>query len=210
MRITSRSKLSDLHFRDIVGRFFYLECPDLLNPERFRDMPVGTTGEIIYGYIDPNVGISFQACSYATRKDDEVFTTLERQQYNQIIRYLMIRDNDVAELDYDFTKDDLGLSFSTEIDRQYATDELTMELREDEFLDPFRHTVDPDVLKVLLISKGHTPEQVWAYPNALEDDGLFGELLNQPYQDLGINIGDRIKILAFEMDDGTPVCASLL
>lgn len=209
MRIISKSKISDLHLRTILGNFFYLECPDLLRQYNFEDMPRGTTGEIVYGYIDSQAGLSFQACCYATRQGDDVTTTSERQQNVLILRYGFIKDYEVAQVDYDFAKDELGSSFKKSIHEDYTPDKMTMTLRQLEFLDPFRNDEFPDDLKVRIFREGLLPEDVWVRPNTIKDNKIFGELLNQPYEDYGVNLGAQIQIIPYKMEDGELICISI-
>lgn len=210
MRITSRIYLPELSFRTIVGNFFYFECPDILEENDFADMPQGTTGEIIYGYIDPEAGLSFQACCYATRTGDDITIAPERQQYGLILRYGFVKNYELACIDFDFTKDEPSRSFKKIIDENYAPeDEVVLTLRQMAFLDPFRNDEFPDDLRVRLLREGLDHEEVWIRPNTIQGDEIFGELLNQPYADFGVNSGDQIQIIPYEQENGELICISI-
>lgn len=73
-------------------------------------------------------------------------------------------------------------------------------------IDQFRAPGYFDDVSVLLLSKSQevSPEKVWVrLEETSDDDTTFrGRLLNQPYADFGVNIGDTIPVLLVETEDG--------
>lgn len=85
-----------------------------------------------------------------------------------------------------------------------------LEIRELEFLDPIRHSLFPDDVEALLIKQGaDAMELAWLHLCGVRDDTIYGELLNETDQDLGVHVGDVLP-LAFREDEEDGLVAAVL
>lgn len=72
---------------------------------------------------------------------------------------------------------------------------------EADFLDSIRHSLFPDDVQALLLQGGSKrAEAVWLRLCDLRDDVVYGRLLNEPEQDLGVHEGDVLP-LSFRNDE---------
>ena len=89
-----------------------------------------------------------------------------------------------------------------EVFKHYNDDEKIFELRNLELLDEVRELEYPDDVFVGFFKEGFGGEGMWVRCEDFEGKDFYGILLNQPEQDLGVNMGDRVKFhLTKDKDD---------
>ena len=87
--------------------------------------------------------------------------------------------------------------------RNYDTkNEKKEELRGMSFLDEFRNENFPDDVAVVIFSENLQPEQVWVRCMDVTEEMLYGTLLNEPNQDYGVHMGDKIGFVPIERPNG--------
>lgn len=70
------------------------------------------------------------------------------------------------------------------------------------FLDVYRNFTYPDDVQALLFSEKNGIEQVWVRLTFMtQNDEIFGELLNEPYQDFGCHEGTLIELVETNAGD---------
>lgn len=165
-------------------------------------------GILAWPYIDCQCGLSFRyicpaaidGASWVTHERDEsLFAIIRAGALTQAIWCPTGIDPHAFE------------RFTYEADEVYAPkNPAVLELRGTEFLDPIRHPLFPDDVQVLLLPSGPAkPELVWLRLCDLRDDTIFGTLLNEPEQDLGVHAGDVLP-LAFQKDGERGIEAAVL
>ena len=203
--------IKDANFREFYHKFIYIRCPKLLNDTLSNWVVAGDTGLIVYGYIDEKWGLSFQPISIATETPMGLLT--RKLESNTMI---VLRRSGLGMFEYcDLKHQDVDrtgfASFEHYIRSQYQVMNKDKEKsRAIGLLDPLRHPDFPDDVVVTLFKQHHEPEQAWIRICKLKDNFLYGDLLTQPYSELGVSIGDSIQCSLHETQDRQLILVSQL
>lgn len=219
-------KLSDVGFRDIYKKWLYIHCPDILK-EMYQDvLDEGISGVVAYCYIDRTEGMSFRPVMLAAIRENsmQVFSLPDIEDTIYIFRFRegkgkMSEMHDSGRHLYLYALNpeeheflDLSvLNFETEsfapikdnIDSRYDAGESVEILRQEGYscLDRYRHAWFPDDVQANIICNDNGVERVWVRLKfAVEDGGVFGELLNEPFRDCGCHKGNMIELEEIEYD----------
>ncbi len=203
-------RVGDTGFRSFYHKFVYIECRDHLMRLLENDLMEDDNGAIFYGYIDEQSGLCFHLLRIAALKEKEIIIR-DTPPAMMILRY-----EDLKECDYlDLSQVDIDLSFmdryAAKIRKIYDTDNEHLErIRSFTFLDECRDDEQPDDIAVLLLHEGSDPERVWVKGNYTdaETHKIYGTLLNEPLEDLGVHRGDRVQIVPCDNDRGGITCVS--
>ena len=150
-------------------------------------------------YVDHEAGLSFQSVAACFLKGDKLFIYEREDSFKTMTnsRYSAVKDfefeyleNLMINADFDL---DTHISHAMEIFAHYNDDEKIFELRKLELLDDVRESEYPDDIFVGFFKKGFGGEGMWVRCDDFEGKDFYGVLLNQPNQDLGVNMGDRVK-----------------
>lgn len=205
------------NFRELYQKFVYIDCKELLDVMLPGEVPDDITGVFAYGYIDSTEGLSFRPFSLAKmsagtmqvftfpHQEDTIFILRIREKIIKMSEvhngnkhmYLYAVDPkkyhyfDLQLLNFPIEK---YAEFKADIDANYKVDEHREKLRSSNFsfLDQFRNGSYPDDVSVLLVSENNGIEQVWVRMLFAAEKEIFGELLNEPYQDYGCHEGEII------------------
>lgn len=200
-------------FREFNHRFVYVEGPDLLKRLMTDFLQDEDTGVIAYGYIDEQAGLSFHVVRIASLKDNQITIRDAIEKSAFIIRYGSLEEArflDLFAVDMDFEPFlESFKEYGQMVRRVYDTKNPDKEkIRSFAFLDESRHPVYPDDFAVFLIHTDYPTEKVWVRGDRLTEGGMRGELLNEPYEDFGVHVGDSIQIIPYKLDDGSMICVS--
>lgn len=218
---------SQVSFREIYKRFIYIHCRELLD-EMFPDeLDDSITGLIAYCYIDRTEGLSLYPVLIAAM-DSETLQVFELPHAENTIYILRLRDGavkmselhnegahmylygvdpykyeflDLSIVDFDYEAFE---GIKERIDTSYDAGEAVEELRSDKYryLDKYRNDLFPDDVQALLISEENGIERVWVRLTFVsESNGIFGELLNEPYKDFGCHQGTMIGMKEIQSED---------
>lgn len=196
-------------FRAVFHNF----CAFPLN-EKLQKMIDGFPGAedanclLAYGFIDQEEGVLMEViCS--GHEEDLSFQFCDTDPMIQS----RIHIEDVAEDEFYYIEDDGNqlrnryMRKLNQIDAYDVTDDVT-QTRLMEFLDDLRHPYFPDDIQVQLVGNGREVEVCWARITGMDEENLWGTLLNEPDQDFGFYCGDTIAITVQKTDDGKAVCIS--
>lgn len=220
------------NFRQIYKKFIYIDCRELLDEMLPGELDDNITGIFAYCYMDRTEGISFRPLLLAAMKSDfiQVFTFPHQE---DTIFVLRLRDGQtkMSELhngdkhmylySVDPTKysfidlevlnvntDDFA-EFKKMIDDSYDAGDMVEEFRTDgkwKFLDKYRNFSYPDDVQALLFNEDKNIEQVWVRLTFMTERGeIFGELLNEPYNEFGCHEGTLIELMEAEAGEGGKV-----
>lgn len=218
---------SKIGFREINQRFIYIHCRELMDIIFPNELDDSITGLIAYCYIDRTEGISFRPFMIAAVKENslQVFNMPHQEDTIYVLRLRSektkmneLHDGDkhmylyaVDPVKYSFF--DLSIvNFDTEsfteikenIDDTYSAGDMVEEFRKERyaFLDKYRNEYYPDDVQALLFSEKNGIEQVWVRLTFMTENGeIFGELLNEPYQDYGCHEGTLIELTEVKSGD---------
>lgn len=206
-------RVADTGFRRLVGNVVFIrQGPD--DTGNWLDVipeDIDEGGIFAYPYIDPVAGLTFRyLCPAAVSKDGNQWQIFERDESLSVI--LRAGALEGALWCPTFINPSEFEPYTTKTDEHYVPDNpATLEIRELEFLDPIRHPLFPDDVQALLIKQdSNGAELVWLHLCDARDDTIYGRLLNEPDQALGVHIGDVLPLSFTEDEEGGLVAAVLI
>lgn len=124
-------------------------------------------------------------------------------------RYGSVKDCNIQSIDIDQV--DIGnfLDKFEMIITGYDSDKDILAARELEILDGSRNEDNPDGVSMIFTKDGVYREYCWVRCEKLGEREIIGTLLNEPYEDFGVHIYDKVKFAVAETEDGF-VCVALL
>ena len=155
---------------------------------------------LVYGYIDHEAGLTLEAiaCGVSDTEGARFFDT------NNKIK-AMVRIGDVMEEEFNLLENEEPLRerYQEKLDilSGYDVNEEIEESRSFAFLDTNRHEMYPDDVSVHIVREGLQPEICWARIEGLQQPQIIATLLNEPNQDFGYHIGDKIGFSAHETEE---------
>jgi hypothetical protein len=165
-------------------------------------------GVLTYGYYDRTAGLTLEvvASAFVDGGHARFEDTLD-----DVRSFIRIGAVDKEEFLF-FADDDGALAkrYADKIDilHSYDANDEVEKTREMSFLDECRHEECIDDVMVYLIKNGRKPEGCWVRISGLGNHFFMGELLNEPDQDFGCHIGDRISFFAQKRKDEGIICIS--
>ena len=199
--------IKEVGFRPVYHLVCAFELNDKLK-EIIKDCPDAAKAShaVVYGYIDPKEGLMLEILG-AGKQAPKYFYFKDPYEGEKIT----IKASEVEDVEFMYFPD-LEPRFQkkfapriAELKKYDASKELE-ETRELGFLDPLRSPQYPDDIRVVLTKDGLKAEEVWVHMTNLGDHMLVGTLLNQPYQDYGVNKGDSLEFSMKETDDKKILC----
>lgn len=161
---------------------------------------------LVIPYIDHTAGMSFHFLTTATVNGNNANIT-KREDFSAMIN---IRKDKVNDLEFEYLKNlNVNPDFNLdqyerpiEIANSYFVNDDVEQLRYVEELDASRHEDFPDDVGVLFYKEGLEVEKMWVrYENIVEVPLIEGKLLNMPYQEFGVDMGDIVKFFPYKFDD---------
>lgn len=197
-------------FRELHHRYVLLFNDDRNVMVATANFPYqeGDNALLLYGYIDHEVGISFEVLCVAKYME------------GQPLEFRGPSKNTSLKLRYDSVKGTLAhvnvdsrfLAYQKSvdmIDECYKVHEAVELMRGIEGLDPSRSPQFPDDIVVIFYKEGLKPEGIWVRMEKNIGDKLAGRLLNQPWGDFGYNAGDYVLIQPMVLGDELKAVAIL-
>lgn len=148
---------------------------------------------LAYGYIDHTAGLTFEVLcmgNYSSHGEIELNQgnreTSFKLRYDSVNGMIVLLDN--VEL----------LTYQDKIDMiksGYRVNDAVLKARNTLIFDDFRHIQFPDDVMLLFYKEGVRPEGIWCRVESEEGGKPVAKLLNEPYADFGVHIGD---LVAFE------------
>ncbi|MDO4680138.1 MAG: hypothetical protein Q4A55_02570 [Aerococcus sp.] len=196
--------VDDGGFRDFYHQFIYVECRDLLLDRMTTQIAPDDTGLVLYGYMDDECDLMFQTVSIAQEQE----TTIDTRPV-QDATYYNLKYEDIKRFNYcDLRYIDLDRShFETTqqmISQWYdSKDEKENILLETRVLDSVRQIDRPLTFTVRVIDSSIGSDQVLVeIPRLSEDGGLWGILVTEPIDNMGVEVGDDVYVMMNELEDG--------
>lgn len=199
--------IKEVGFRPLYHLVCAFELNDKLK-EIIKDCPDAAKAShaVVYGYIDPTDGLMLEVLG-AGKQAPKYFYFKDPYEGERIT----IKASEVEDVEFMYFPDlepRFKKKFTPRIEelKKYDADEKLEETRKLGFLDELRSPQFPDDVKVVLMKEGLKPEEVWVHMTEPGDHEIIGVLLNQPYQDYGVNKGDTIGFNVKETDDKKILC----
>ncbi len=197
-----------MNYKEIGFRPFYKNFSILLNNDNIMDIVADldveevSDGVLVYGYVDHEAGFTFEILSLALQGDEGGFKFYYLP--NDITYKL--RANAVKDCECLFSEDVFDEYMEIFKDKissleTYEENENVSKSRRFDFLDAFRHEECIDDVQVLLLKEGLQPEQVWGRIEDPGDKVIIGKLLNEPDQDFGYPLHDKVAFFVYTDED---------
>ena len=222
-------KGSEFSFRELYGKYIQMldkeQSETLVKPidigdgEIIRaidcDMEVNST--FVHAYIDHEAGMSFQVLTVGFY-DDAANRIHERTDFKSMvnIRKDKFDDFNIRIIEDDSYFNDKYGEYVSNHDKVYTNENLER-IRDFKAIDSLRDGIFPDDIMVVFFKEGMQNEGMWVRIERMDDDLplingeegefplLYGKLLNQPNQDLGVNMGDEVRVALIRYETGEVV-----
>lgn len=192
--------LGNIGFRQLFHQLVLLKVPGIkgLFVEDLK-APDGFDAVLAYPYIDRNAGFTFDVLAPARFDDEGVFDDMALLQEQN--RRMMFRRGGIPDEALVKTPKDASMLTKTYaehiamIHKYYRDNEGVLATRRAKALDHLRNRDFPDDVRVLLVGKDCSNEQVWVRLMGIEEPGYpFGWLMNEPYSDYAVHKGDVLRL----------------
>lgn len=201
----SVSSISDFSFRQLNQHIFVLFDDE----NAFKgassvgfEYQDGDNALLLYGYIDHEAGISFEALCFARAEDGSIDFRPGREDASCKLRYdsingslLRLTDEDIDAENHDF------ISKIAMVNKFYKANPVAEKLREIVSLDPSRSPQFPDDILVIFIKEGYNPEGIWGRIAGFDGEYVTVQILNGPWGDFGLSEGDLVPIELVPVED---------
>lgn len=154
-------------------------------------------------YIDHTAGISVLILSTAHIDADNV-EIFKRESFDSIgnARKSSVADSEFEYLENLNVNEDFDPDYYSEfaqITDSYSVNEKVEMLRYVDILDDCRHEAFPDDYEVIFVKEDCQMEKMWVRCEDLTEDQLIlGNLMNSPYQELGVDAGDEVLFFPYQ------------
>ena len=205
--------IGDITFRDIFEKLVIVELP--ANGVCGKSIPVPSEADaaLVYGYIDPQAGLTFDLLAPALFSERKIFhdaAPLIEHNSRVIIRRGFLSDDSRVAFPADV--DELSRRYQEHLDvhsRFYQVDESRRLTRDLEEIDHLRNRDFPDDVQVLLFGDDLPMESVWFTLLGFDESGnLVGSLLNEPYANFSVHPGSKMILVPVQDRDGVLVLAT--
>ena len=205
-----------MNFKETGFRPFYhhvcaLELNDKLR-ELLKDCPEidKSSHAVVYGYIDPENGLTLEVLG-AGKQAPKYFYFKEPYENTRVF----IRISEVAEVPFlwfEKLEPRFYKQYAPKIEElnRYNPAEDVEKSRGFDFLDACREPAFPDDIRVIFSKEGLKPEECWVRITGLEETRIVGTLLNQPYQNYGLNHGDTVRFFVTKGNGDQYICQAEL
>lgn len=206
-----RGKIEEFNFRMLHHNYVLIVNPEeslIQTVAREFKMEPGDNAILTYGYIDSEVGISFEVLCMGRYIENQPIQLREGAAQTS----LKIRYESISGVIMDLEFNEYFLNFYKKvkmIDDGYKSNGVAEAFRKIEGVDRFRHPQFPDDMLVFFIQDGLQTEQIWVRLCDMKDGLLAGRVLNEPYSDFGIHQGDLVGINCVRGSDALMPVADL-
>lgn len=203
--------LKEMHFRDIVDKYLYIEAADVAqNLGSIFEVTEDATGVLCYGYIDAQAGITFEILCCAVYDAAKKTLKLLRGNDEQSakIRLAELLEAQAAVLPSEIPRLSEFQSKVAMVQKAYEADEATEAMRKLTSLDPARIATHPDIVTVYLV-RGDESEAVFVLLKEVREVNIIGMLLSKPETANGLHKGDEISFFLVRNEKGI-MCMKVL
>ena len=203
--------LKEMHFRDIVDKYLYIEAAGVAqNLGSIFEVTEDVTGVLCYGYIDAQAGISFEilCCTVHDAAKKTLKLLIGNDEQSAKIRLAELLEAQAAVLPSEIPRLSEFQSKVAMVQKAYEADEATEAMRKLTSLDPARIATHPDIVTVYLV-RGDESEAVFVLLKEVREVNIIGMLLSEPETANGLHKGDEISFFLVRNEKGI-MCMKVL
>lgn len=203
--------LKEMNFRDIVDKYLYIEAAGVAQKlGSIFEVTEDATGVLCYGYIDAQVGISFEILCCAVHDAAKKTLKLLHGNDEQLakLRLAELLEAQAAVLPSEMPRLSEFQSKVATVQKTYKADEATEAMRRLTSLDPARLATHPDIVTVYLV-RGDEAEAVLVLLKEVREVNIIGTLLSEPETANGLHKGDEISFFLVRNEKGI-MCMKVL
>jgi len=194
-------KIGEVNFRQIHRKFVVLKDDRIKKQLEDVEFPLESDSILTWCYYDSQCGITFEFICPFNSKSKKSFEIADKD-FAFKFRKGGMSDTEMEIISHENLKlSSETLNYIKSILEIYESDEELNETRRLAYIDHLRNESYFDDIRVLLYRQGFKPEVVWLRLTKLKDDNLIGKLLNQPLNDLGVSIDDKIVVGFYQDED---------
>ena len=204
-----------IHIDEIYGDDEELDQDEFTRRMDNFDIGYEVNSALVFPYVNHEEGLSFLTVA-PTLLEGKNLTVYERDDdFNVRLdnKWEAVADLEFEYLDKLKVKSDIDIEeYKSKVknDLGVKVDEKISDLRNLKILDEFRSEEFPDDILVFFFKEGCSAEGMWVrYEDTNEEKEIFGTLLSQPNQNMGINKGDRIKFNIIKAEGDSFCCCDL-
>lgn len=197
--------LSEVSFRTIARNYVYVRCPKIVDELREGyKVEADDDGFMALCYVDHEKGISFLVIGAANFKGYELSVHGTKKKDSAIVLQIEnLIDAQIAVLYPQNEQQKQMHSQIADILEEFEKDiPEVLETRDIDILDKFRNPFYPDDVEIHFAGEKVDPENMWVRLTRVGEDCLYGTLLDDPFQKIGIHKGDEISFILVKMEDG--------
>ena len=222
-------KANEFSFRELYGKYIQIldeeQAETLVKPidigdgEIIRaidcDMEVNST--FVHAYIDHEAGMSLQVLTVGFY-DGAASKIHNRTDFKSMINIRKDKFNDfnIRIIEDDSYFNDKYGEYVSNHDKVYTNENLER-IRDFKAIDSLRDGIFPDDIIVVFFKEGMQNEGMWVRLERMDDElpiingeegefpYFYGTLLNQPNQDLGMDMGDEVRVALIRYETGEVV-----
>lgn len=203
--------LKEMNFRDIVDKYLYIEAAGVAqNLGSIFEVTEDATGVLCYGYIDAQVGISFEILCCAVHDAAKKTLKLLHGNDEQLakLRLAELLEAQAAVLSREMPRLSEFKGKVEMVKQVYKADEATEAMRRLSSLDPARLVTHPDIVTVYLV-RGDEAEAAYVLLKEVREVNIIGTLLSEPQKASGLHKGDEISFFLVRNEKGI-MCMKVL
>jgi hypothetical protein len=194
-----------MSFRSLANTFLLLTnpAPHLIMTVTEAGCPIreDNNAMLLYGYIDHEAGLTFEfICMAYIYNDGRVTLEPRNIETSTKFRYGSFSGDVTPFINIDQLVPYMDIS--NIIDDGYKVSSQIMEVRKNKDIDELRAPGFPDDLLVIFYKPDEKMERIWCRVEGVDrkNNTVKGKLLNQPWVNYGINIGDIVDIIFYNVE----------
>jgi hypothetical protein len=197
--------IEQMSFRSLANKFLILKNPDphmiMIVKEAGCPIREDNNAMLLYGYIDHEAGLTFEfICMAYIYNDGRVTLEPRNIETSTKFRYGSFSGDVTPFINIDQLVPYMDIS--NIIDDGYKVSSQIMEVRKNKDIDELRAPGFPDDLLVIFYKPDEKMEGIWCRVEGVDrkNNTVKGKLLNQPWVNYGINIGDIVDIIFYNVE----------
>lgn len=197
--------IKEYGFRALYHQFVIIRLNDRLRSANNLFTEQSANGALTFCYVDHQVGVTFELLA-ATHIGEtiRILDDLDSSR-REIYRHSAVEECEAWVIDS--TKSNVSAydAKREQINKIYEGDMGITSFRLMENIDHLRAPGFPDDMLAILDKTADKPEAIWVRVSGFEGQFIVGNLLNEPYANVGLHVGDKVYMILRQTENGLMV-----